>query len=81
MPLIAALLIISLSLGTLRAVDPPARLADWTASPPGWKGATVAHGRATLTADQWSYLLAPAGAADVEVSATLTIREPGRHKA
>src|SRR4051812_16129116 len=80
MRLINALLVTLISVGLLRAADPRAPLADWTATPLGWKGATAPDGTATLTADKWSYLLAPGQAADVEVSATLTVREPGKHK-
>jgi hypothetical protein len=57
-----------------------APLADWTPTPAAWKGAAVKEGIATLTADRWSYLLAPETAADVEVSASLTVREPGKFK-
>jgi len=80
MRLITALLVTLLSLGSLRAADPPARFADWTPAPSGWKGVTVTASNATLTADKWSYLLAPAGVADVEVSATFSVREPGKLK-
>ncbi len=62
------------------AADPNAPLADWTPTPAAWKGASVKDGTATLTADRWSYLLTPEKAADVEVSATLTVREPGKLK-
>jgi hypothetical protein len=62
------------------AADTPVRLAHWNLAPSGWTGSAVRDATATLTADRWAYLLAAAGAADVEVSATLTVREPGRHK-
>ena len=58
--------------------DPIAPLADWTPAPATWKGAAVKDGTASLTADKWSYLLNTEKAADVEVSASLTVREPGK---
>jgi len=60
--------------------DPNAPLAGWTPTPATWKGAAVKDGVWTLTADRWSYLVGPEKAADVEVSATLTVREPGKLK-
>lgn len=62
------------------SAQPNAPLADWTSTPAAWKGAAVKDGTATLNADKWSYLLAPEKAADVEVSAVVTVREPGKHK-
>lgn len=62
------------------AAEPPAPLADWIPAPAGWKGAQVRDSVAVLTSDRWSYLLAPREAADVEVSATVTVREPGKQK-
>jgi hypothetical protein len=44
-------------------------------------GAQVKDAAATLTADKWSYLHALTAAADVEASATVTVREPGKQKA
>jgi len=61
------------------SAGPTATLADWTPTPAAWKGA-VKDGTATLTADRWSHLLAPEKAADVEVSAVVTVREPGKQK-
>jgi hypothetical protein len=58
----------------------PARLADWRREPPGWAGAAVRDAAASLTADRWSYLVAPGRTGDVELTATLTVREPGRLK-
>ena len=62
------------------SAEPTAPLADWTPTPAAWKGAAVKDGTVTLTADRWSYLLAPEKSADVEVSATVTVREPGKQK-
>src|SRR5439155_1401294 len=62
------------------AADPPAPLVDWTPSPVGWKGAQVKDAVATMTADKWSYLLAPTAPLDVELTATVTVREPGKLK-
>ncbi len=75
-----ALLVAVLTLTPVRAAGPITPLVDWTPTPAAWKGASVKDGAATLTADRWSYLLAPEKAADVEVSATLTVREPGKQK-
>ena len=60
------------------AADPAAPLADWTPAPAGLK-VPVKDGTATLTAARWAYLLAPDRVADVELAATVTVREPGRH--
>jgi hypothetical protein len=62
------------------AADPNAPLAGWTPTPAAWNGASVKDGAATLTADRWSYLLSPEKTADVEVSAVVTVREPGKQK-
>jgi hypothetical protein len=71
-----ASLALGIALTTLPAV-PDEPLTDWARSPTEWKGATVKNGVATLTADRWSYLLS--GAPDhLEMSATITIREPGK---
>ena len=62
------------------AADPPAPLVDWTPAPAGWKGAQVKDGVGTLTADRWSFLLAPSAPADMELATTITVREPGKQK-
>src|SRR4051812_45812782 len=53
-------------------------LTGWAAVPTDWKGANVTGERAQLTADRWSYLLRPGPTADAEVTANVTIREPGK---
>lgn len=67
-----------LSLGA--AADTETRVANWNPVPSAWKGAKIADGTATMTADHWSYLMAPSNITDAEVAATVTIREPGRLK-
>jgi len=60
---------------------PPARaedLATWQPRPAEAKFATVADGKATLTATPWSFLLAPGEQAKPELSTTLTIVEPAK---
>ena len=80
MRLALALLATVTALGPV-AADPPPPLTGWTPSPAGWKGAQVKDGVAALTADRWSHLLAPTAPADVELTATVTVREPGKLKA
>jgi len=81
MRLLAAVLAVSLSLGSPGSAEPPIGLQDWSSAPGDWKGATAADGTAMLVADKWSYLLSPKKFADVEVSAAITVREPGRLRA
>src|SRR5438105_1824405 len=63
----------------------PADLASWQKHPPEFPGATlvVAADRAdlhggTAPAQAWSLLLSPDSHEHVELSATLTLREPAR---
>jgi len=55
-----------------------ADLAAWTPQPADWKGAKIVENAATLTADKWSYLVAPDEHADVELSASVTIESPAK---
>jgi len=73
-----ALLLLSTHLFSLRAVASPARLSDWSRMPADWKEATVAGDTATLAARKWSFLQSATAPMDVEVSATIAIREPGK---
>jgi hypothetical protein len=73
-----ALLLLSTHLFSLRAAASPARLSDWSRMPADWKEATVAGDTATLAARKWSFLQSATAPMDVEVSATIAIREPGK---
>lgn len=53
-------------------------LAAWKPQPAEAKFATVADGKATLTAAPWSYLIAPAEQTNPEFAATVTIVEPAK---
>lgn len=53
-------------------------LAKWTARPSDWKGAAVADGKAAMSADKWSYLVAPDELPQVELSANVTIHEAAK---
>ena len=55
-----------------------AALEKWAALPADWKGAVVADGTATLTAEKWSHLRSPVEYADPAFSATVTIVEPAK---
>ena len=55
-----------------------AELARWKHQPEDWQGATLADSKATLTADKWSYLVAPEEHAQVEVTASVTIVEAAK---
>lgn len=77
--LIVALLVLFTPVAHLHA-EPPVRFVEWNRTPPEWKGATLADDTATLTAQTWAYLTSGVGSVDVEVSATITVREPGKLK-
>ena len=64
----------------LHAAEPPTGVSGWSRIPLDWKDATVTGDTATLTARKWSYLQSATTPADVEVSATITVREPGKLK-
>jgi hypothetical protein len=51
-------------------------LESWTPRPADWTGATVADGKATLTASPWSFLLAPGE--HFGIAATVTVLEPAK---
>lgn len=53
-------------------------VADWQPYPKGWNGATFVQKRATLTADKWSYLVAPDKITNGELSARVTILQPAK---
>lgn len=53
-------------------------LSKWTARPSDWKGAAVADGKVAMSAEKWSYLVAPGELPQVEVSANVTIREAAK---
>jgi hypothetical protein len=73
-----ALLLLLTHLFSLRAAASPARLSDWSRMPADWKEATVAGDTATLAARKWSFLQSATAPMDVQVSATIAIREPGK---
>lgn len=62
----------SLSVGVL--ADDASEMQHWNRRPSDWTGANVVDGRAVLTTKEWSFLTRAAESADVEVSATITIR-------
>ncbi len=64
----------------LYAAESPTGVSGWSRIPLDWKEATVAGDTATLTARKWSYLQSETTPADVEVSATITVREPRKLK-
>ena len=53
-------------------------LVDWKPLPEAFKGFSVAKGKALLTSDKWSYLVAPEESSNNEVSATLTINDSAK---
>ena len=53
-------------------------LVDWKPLPEAFKGFSVAKGKALLTSDKWSYLVAPDESSNNEVSATLTINDAAK---
>jgi hypothetical protein len=53
-------------------------LNAWSRQPADAKGVQAAGGKATLTAETWSFLLGREDTADVAVAATLTILQPAR---
>jgi hypothetical protein len=53
-------------------------LSRWTPQPTDWKGATIADGKATLTADKWSFLVTPDEHTQVELTANVTIVEAAK---
>ena len=67
-----------LALLLMASVSHAQELAKWSPSPAEWKGASVTDGTGTLTADKWSYLVAPEEHAQAELSATVTIAEPAK---
>ncbi len=60
------------------ATSPAQEIAKWSARPVDWKGAAIADGQATMTADKWSFLIAPDEHAHVELSANVTIAEEAK---
>lgn len=75
-----ALLVLLSHLFGLRAAESPAGLSGWSRVPLDWREVTLAGDTATLTARKWSFLQSATAPADLEVSVTLTVREPGRLK-
>lgn len=53
-------------------------LSLWTARPADWKPAMLAEGKVALTADKWSFLVAPEEHAHVELTADVTIVEAAK---
>ena len=73
--------IAALLLGLLAGPSHAQELSRWKAMPATWKGATVADGKATLSSEKWSYLVAPDEMQQVEVSANITILEAAKRLA
>jgi hypothetical protein len=67
-------------LGTLLVASPiqAQDIAKWTPHPPEWKGATIADGKATMTAEKWSFLRSTEDYTHTELSATITILEAAK---
>lgn len=78
-PLLALLALLAQGLSPGAAAS-PVRLSDWARVPADWQGATLTGDTATLAARKWSFLQSATAPADLEVSATLTVREPGKHR-
>lgn len=74
MPVCIASVVIALASSTAGAQD----LAKWTAQPAGWKGADVAEGKASLAAENWSFLRSLEDYTHVELSTAVTIGEPAK---
>jgi hypothetical protein len=55
-------------------IDP----GTWSRRPAEWREAEVENARASLRHDRWGYLVSPAEYADVELTATLTIKEAAK---
>lgn len=70
----AALFVVWFNSAKLRADD----FSKWSAWPSDWKGAAVADSKATMTADKWSFLVAPEEHAQVEMTANVTIVEAAK---
>ena len=73
--LAVAVLVVVCSESTMVWAD---ELSKWTARPSDWKGATVADGKVVMSAEKWSYLVAPGDLPQVEVSANVTIQEAAK---
>src|SRR5688572_21927298 len=52
--------------------------SNWKPLPADWKGAAFQDGRAEMSAEKWSFLLAAEEMTDGAVSATVTIAEPAK---
>lgn len=73
--------VLSLALITLASLITPTLaidLAQWTKRPTDWTGAVSDKEGATLTALNWSYLVAPQEMTDFDLSANITITEPAK---
>ena len=55
-----------------------ADLAAFTPSPPEFKGASLANGKAVLTSDRWAFLVAPGEQTDAAIETSFTILEPAK---
>src|SRR5262245_6939087 len=55
-----------------------AEISSWTPTPADWKGATVADGKATLSAEKWSFLRSPTEHSHAELTATVVLAEPAK---
>ena len=72
-------LLTALLLGLSTVPSHAQELSGWKAMPATWKGATVADGKATFSADKWSYLVSPDALSQVELTASATILEPAKN--
>ena len=54
------------------------QVSDWGRLPADWKGVHLADDTATLTAQKWAFLMSGPEPSDVDVSATIVVREPGK---
>jgi hypothetical protein len=52
--------------------------SEWKRFPATWKGASEVEGKATLTADTWSFLVAPVDHAPFEISANVTVLDAAK---
>ena len=62
----------------IAATSPAQEIAKWTARPAEWKGAVVTDGKVAMTADKWSFLIAPDEHTHIELSANVTIAEAAK---
>lgn len=77
---VLALLVALSHLFDLHLTQSHAGVSEWSRVPSDWRGATFDADIATLSSRKWSYLQSGMAPENVEVSTTITIREPGKHR-